>query len=95
MITTVRLVNIHHLIQVQFFSLTMRTFTFYSLSNFQYIQCSTVGIVSYITSQELISLTRGSSYHRSHSPNSPIPDNHKSGLLFQDGCFFFLNSKHM
>ena len=65
MITTISLVNIHHLIQLQnFFSLLMRTVKAYSLNNFQMYHAAvlTIVIMLYITFPLLVYLIIGSLY---------------------------------
>ena len=69
MITTISLVNIHHLAEFQrfFFPLVMRTFKIYSLRNIQKTVLFTIVI------PELIYLKTGSSYLLKTFPQFPHP----------------------
>ena len=68
MITTISLVNIHHLVRIQkkkeIFSPVIRTFVIYSLSSFQIYHATVliIVIILYITLLPLIYLTTGSLY---------------------------------
>ena len=77
-----------------FFSLMMRTFRIYLLSNFQIYHTAvlTIVIILYIISPVLIYLTAGSLHPSTPSSDSPTPPlasgNHKSDLVFYEFVFF-------